>query len=490
MRSPLRKLAPRPPLHTTPVSVSRWAFPLGFAAVLAHFFISGNLLYMLGVDYASANGNPLVKLHPGTFIAVAGAALVLLGGGRADGLRRMYRDTPALATFMTLIPICAVYSVISVGFSGVAVYMESYFAPGLIVLALSVGTPRQLRILGYAVLAIALVNVVISVGESLTQTHMIPMQIGDVDMEKMQAQMDAEDFRGAALYDHPLSGAMVTALAVFMLMGMRLPMVIAAPCFTLLLVGLLAFGGRAAMGVTLILLMVGTAATLMRGLATRRLSGSFLAALCGGLVVLPPLMAFLVSSTDIGARIMTHLYVDDSAQVRNIQWDVLGLLDMRDMLFGVSPDRLGMLKVQIGLDSATTDIENFWLLMFLNLGIIGFLVYLVAFFSFLFHLGRRVKNPLGWAMVLGAVLIDSTSNSLGRKSADLVFLAAFALPLIGFAETSRQKVVAMRPRFSLSASLRRPGGFQPAPAPAGHTYRMGGQAKRRSHLSLAGMSQP
>jgi hypothetical protein len=472
------------------VAVSPWAFPLGFAAVVAHFLISGNLLFLLGVDYVSAGGNPLVKLHPGTFLAAAGAMLVLLGGGRADGLRRMYQETPALAVFMTLIPVCAIYSVVSVGFSGVGVYVESYFAPGLVVLALCTGTPRQLRILGYTVLAFALVNVVISVGESLTQTHMIPMQIGDVDMEKMQAQADADDFRGAALYDHPLTGALVTALSVFMLLGMRLPMIVAAPCFTLLLVGLLAFGGRAAMGVTIALVVIGTAATLMRGLATRRLSGSFLAALCGGLLVLPPIMVFLVTSTDIGARIMSHLYVDDSAQVRNIQWDVLGLLDMRDMLFGVSLERTAVLKTQIGLDAATTDIENFWLLMFLNLGIIGFLVYLVAFFSFLFHLGRRVRNPLGWAMVLGAVLIASTSNSLGRKSSDLVFLAVCMLPLIGFAEVARHRVVALRPRFALSAALRRPGGFQPAPTPAGHTYRMGGEAKRRSHLSLAGMSQP
>ena len=489
MRSPLRRLAPRVPANV-PLVVSRWAFPLAFTSVLLHFMISGNLMFMVGIDYANPDGNPLLKVHPGTYFALAGATLVLFGGRRAEGLRRLFQDTPALAAFMTLIPICAMYSIVSVGYTGVAVYLESYFAPGLVVIALMSGTPRQLRMLGYAVLGFALLNVGISVVESLRQTHMIPMQIGDADMEKMQAQADADDFRGAALYDHPLSGALVTAIAIFMLLGMRLPMMVAAPCFTVLVVGLLAFGGRAAMGVTILFLGIGVAGTLLRGLTTRRLSGTFLAALGGGLLVLPPLIVVLVTSTDVGARILSHLYFDDSAQVRNMQWDVLGLLNMRDILFGVTSARLGMLKTQIGLDAATTDIENFWLLMFLNLGVLGFLIYLIALFSFLIHLGRRVNSPLGWAILISTIMISSTSNSLGRKCADLVFMAACMLPLIGFADVTQRKAVRMRPRFALAAALRRPGGFQPVPASAAHTYRLGGEPKRRSHLTLAGISQP
>lgn len=489
MRSPLRQLGPRASARGAP-PVPRWAFPLGLAAVVAHFLISGNLMYLLGVDYSAPGGNPFVKLHPGTFLALAGALLVLFSGRHADAIRRLYSERTGLATFLTLMSICAIYSVISVGFSGVAVYIESYLAPGLLLIALEAGTSRQRRMLGYVVLGFALVNVVISVGESLTQTHMIPMQIGDADMQKLQAAQDSEDFRGAALYDHPLGGALVTSLAIFMLIGMRLPALLAAGSFTVLLIGLLAFGGRAAMGVTLLLVGLGTAVALVRGLTTRRLSGGFLAAVIGGLLVLPPLILVLVTSTDIGSRIMTHLYYDDSIDVRNVQWEVLNHINLRDTLFGTTPDRLTQLKFEIGLDAATTDIENFWLLMFLNLGVIGFGVYLIGLFAFFIHLGRSVKSPVGWIMLLAAVIITSTSNSLGRKSSDLVFLSACMIALTGFVAEARPVMLRMRPRFALPAALRRPTAIQAEATAAGHTYRLGNNARRRSNLTLAGMSQP
>ncbi len=489
MRSPLRQLAPRVASHGA-LPVPKWAFPLAMASVVAHFLISGNLIYLLGIDYNTPGGNPLVKLHPGTFLALAGALLVLFSGRHAEALRRLYSERTGLATFLTLLTICAVYSVVSVGVSGVAVYIESYLAPGLLLIALEAGTPRQRRLLGYVILSFALLNVAVSVYESLTQSHLIPMQIGDVDMEKLQRTQDSEDFRGAALYDHPLVGAMVTSTVIFLMLGMRLPPLMAAASFTILLVGLLSFGGRAAMGVTLILLIVGTTIALVKGFATRRLSGGFLAAVVGGLLLLPPLIVVLVSFTDIGSRIMTHLYYDDSIDVRNVQWEVLNHINLRDTLFGVSPDRLMSLKYEIGLDAATTDIENFWLLMFLNLGIIGFGVYLIGLFALLLHLGRTVNHPLGWIMLIASVIVSSTSNSLGRKTSDLVFLSASMIALSGFAVEWREAALRIRPRFALPAALRRPEGLLPEAAAAGHTYRLGERPRRRSHLSLAGLSQP
>lgn len=487
MRSPLRHLAPRWPARTT-APASPWAFRLGLAAVVAHFLVSVNLMYMLGIDYNAPGGNIFVKLHPGTFFALAGAMLVLLGGRHADGLRRLYAERPLLATFMTLMPILAVYSVISVGFSGVAVYVESYIAPGLLLIALTASTPKQRRVLAYVVLGFALLNVAISVGESLNQAHMIPMQIGDADMEKLQAAADADEFRGAALYDHPLTGAMVTAMALFLLLGMRLPGLIAAACFAVLVIGLLAFGGRAALGMTVVMLALSTAVTLARGLVTRRLSPGFIAAVVAGLLFLPPLLIFIVTSTDIGARIITHLYYDDSAKVRHVQWEVLDRIDVRDLMFGVSPDRLMQLKAEIGLDAATTDIENFWLLMFLNLGVIGFAVFLVAFAAFLFHLGRSTKHPLGWVILLLMITVASTSNSLGRKCSDLDFLVACLVGLSGFAGAWRTAPARLRPRLAFASPLRRPSSIAPEPV-AAHAFGLG-KPSRRPSLTLAGLSQP
>ena len=73
---------------------------------------------------------------------------------------------------------------------------------------------------------------------------------------------------------------------------------------------------------------------------------------------------------------------------------MLNHLTLHDVMFGVSETRLSVLKYQIGLGGADTDIENFWLLMFLDLGVIGFVVFLIGFALLLVHLGRTARHPL------------------------------------------------------------------------------------------------
>jgi hypothetical protein len=412
----------------------RAAFAIGLLSVIAEFAISGNTLLNLGIDYSSPGGNPLIKLHPGTYLVSLAAFMVLmLARPAGSGLIRFFRSTPALASFIMLILFCAFYSIANVGISGAAVYVESYLSAGMLAIALEGGTDRQKRTLAWWIIAFCVVSIVISIGESATQTHLIPLQFGD-DVPKDFVD-DAEDFRGAGLFGHPLTAALTTSMATFMLLRMRMNGVLKAALFTTLLIGLLSFGGRAALGTTLIMLGVAAIVVLLRGVVMRNLSMGFVGALGAAVVILPPLMLMLITSTDIGERILTHMYMDESADARGLQWLVLQHLNLHDVLFGVSLDRLDVLKYQIGLGGSTTDIENFWLLMFLNLGAIGFVVFLIALGLFLVHLGRTVSHPLGWMLLVSAMLIDSTSNSLGRKSVDLFFMAACMIAMTAYPRT-------------------------------------------------------
>jgi hypothetical protein len=444
----------------------RAAFTIGLLAVIVEYAISGNTLADLGIDYASTGGNPLIKLHPGTYLILIGAFMVLMMARPAgSGLIRLFRATPGLAAFIVLILFCAFYSIANVGLSGAAVYVESYLAAGLLAVVLEVGTDRQKRTLAWWIVGFTVASIVISVGESITQTHLIPMHIGD--LTEAELGQDSEDFRGAGLFAHPLTAALSTSMATFMLLRMRMGGLLKAGLFTTFLIGLLSFGGRAALGTTVILLVLATVVVLFRGIVARNLSLGFVGVIGAAVLILPPLMVMLITSTDIGERILTHMYVDDSAEVRSIQWLVLNHLNLHDVLFGVPLERLNVLKYQIGLGAETTDIENFWLLMFLNLGIIGFMVFLVALGLFLVHLGRLTRDPLGWMLLIGAIAIDSTSNSLGRKSVDLVFMVACMVAMTGY------------PRTAPAASLRR----RAISTFRRTTERLGG---RPSHANLAG----
>ncbi|MEA2738704.1 MAG: hypothetical protein QOH05_2011, partial [Acetobacteraceae bacterium] len=415
--------------------IRRAAFVIALLAIIVEFAVSGNSLADLGIDYSSPGGNPLIKLHPGTYLVSLAALMVLVFARPAgSGLIRLFRETPALGSFIVLILFCAFYSIVNVGFSGAAVYVESFLSAGLLAVAIEGGTDRQKRTLAWWIIAFCVVSIVLSIGEGATQTHLIPLHIGEAPTKELAD--DVEDFRGAGLFGHPLTAALTTSMATFMLLRMRMNALLKAALFTTFLVGLLSFGGRAALGTTLIMVTLAAGVVLVRGVVMRNLSLGFLGAIGAAVVILPPLMLMLITSTDIGERILTHMYLDESADVRNLQWLVLNHLNMHDVLFGVPPDRLDILKYQIGLGADTTDIENFWLLMFLNLGAIGFVVFLIALGLFIMHLGRTTAHPLGWILLFSAILIDSSSNSLGRKSVDLFFMTACLIAMTGYPRTA------------------------------------------------------
>jgi hypothetical protein len=141
---------------------------------------------------------------------------------------------------------------------------------------------------------------------------------------------------------------------------------------------------------------------------------------------------------------MDNLYYDDSAAVRTTQWEVLGYLDLRNWLFGISHVDLDILKYQIGLGGKDTDIENCWLLMFLNLGGVGFSVFLVVLGAFAVHLCRQTGSMFGWLMIVSSLIIDSTSNSLGVRTNDLLIQVAFAVAISGYKDFEPARGVQQR----------------------------------------------
>jgi hypothetical protein len=160
-------------------------------------------------------------------------------------------------------------------------------------------------------------------------------------------------------------------------------------------IGLMSFGGHGALFMTVLLIAAAALFQLSAGPVSRRLSVGFLVAFIAGSLLLPALFVALTTMTDIGQQILTHLYFDDSAEARVIQRQIVDLLKWQNFLFGMSPDRIEFLKAQIGLLKAGMDIENFWLLMFLNLGTIGFPFFAGALFLLLLHAINVSLLPVG-----------------------------------------------------------------------------------------------
>lgn len=410
----------------------RAAFAIALLAVILEFAISGNTLEAIGIGYASPGGNPLIKLHPGTYLVMIATFMVLvLARPAGSGLARWLRVTPALAAFTMLTLFCVFYSIANTGFSGAAIYVESYLSAGMLAVALEGGTDRQKRALAWWIVGFCVVNVIISIGEAATGTHLIPLYSSDASATQLTI-MDAEDFRGAGLFADPLTAALTTSMAAFLLLRMRMNRLLKVALLITFLIGLLSFGGRAGLGLTLVMLALAAAAVLFRRIVMRDLSIGFAGTIAVAIVILPPLMLIGVTGTDIGEPILRRLYLDESTGVRGLQWLVVNHLDLHDALFGVPLDRLDDWKYQFDLATDTTGIENYWLPMFLNMGAIGFVVFLIALGLFLMHLGRTTAHPLGWMLLIASITIESTSDAVGGKTAELFFMTASLIAMTGY----------------------------------------------------------
>jgi hypothetical protein len=396
----------------------------GVLAIFLQFLITVNLLHAAGI-------NVPLKVHPGTVIVLLCAIYLLLRG--EVPLYRRFRTAPGLMLYLFGIPLLGIYSIMWNGYSGSAVYIESFWSAGLLAIALEPGTAKQKRLLAKILITLCVVNSLVGIYESLTHTNWFPLAF-DEDIADLTEELSRfnVDFRANAFYSHPLGASVVTTMAIFLLYRMQIRFVFAAPIFIILFVGLFAFGGRAALGVTVVVSALAALYLLLLGIIRRHLELDFVLAILAAVAIIPLLVAFIVTQTTIAERIIDNLYYDDSAAVRSIQWEVLGHLTLRNWLFGISLTDLENLKYQIGLSTKGTDIENFWLLVFLSLGGIGFVVFLGLFGGFLCYLCRRTRNIFGWLLMLSALVIDSTSNSLGVKSNDLFIETGFLISMVGY----------------------------------------------------------
>jgi hypothetical protein len=341
-------------------------------AVLLLFLLPANLLFALGIGYDVTEGFIGNKIHPATYLTTFGLVATLMAVLQRKPVAGLAEwRVPIIYILLTVL--CAMCSFVSVGTAGATNYIDTFVAAGILAMILATGDHRQRRILGYVLMAFVLSNIMISFWESVSQTHLIPTHV----TKGVKVRTEDNDFRPSGMYSHPLVAACVTSMAIFLLFSMRLSPWRSGIVLALLVAGLFSFGGRSSLAITSGILVAAGVMFLLMKLVRRALTARILSLALLAVLLLPLLLILLGTQTNIGTRVVTHFYVDDSAMVRVAQWDVLDLLS-------------------------------------------------------LVYLARLGGWPFGWMLVGTFLAIASTSNSLGVKTSDLSFLAAFAFAMSGF----------------------------------------------------------
>lgn len=392
------------------------AVRLVLIAVAIEFCVSAKLLTWVGVPYATEGGAYPFKIHPGTYVLYFAFLTHCAAQRRPNEVfsALVGRDR-FLAVFLGSVVACLVYALMTTGKGNLIVLIDTFLPAGLLAAILQAASERDLRALRRLLQWGVAMNAVLALGEAASHESLVPLYLGHGEYDASD-----EEFRPTALYDHPLTGGVMTMIG-FALPPKRLSFRIP---YTLLLMGaMLAFGGRVAVAAVLISCLVTASFSLGKFVLQRDVRAIHL--LISSMFIFlagTPLIA-VAFCAGLGKRLAGHLYWDPSAQVRLAQWHVLGELNSSQLLFGAERNDLLSLLNPLWLTYGVEVIENFWLLMFVSLGLAGFSIFLTGFLSLLCWCWNR-SGMRGRVLLVAVVVVASTSNSLGRKSTLLVGLVA------------------------------------------------------------------
>jgi hypothetical protein len=408
----------------------------GLALVL-DILLGPFVMLKLGIHYEAEGGNPIIKIHPGSYIVLAAVALHFLSLDHPMRIiGSLSRRWPGLVVHVCGMAVVFTYALFVRGRSGVAFLLDTFLVPGVLALIVAdaSGRAKQHLVTGM-ILALAL-NAVLALVEVALHKHFFPYIIDG------QYIIDGA-FRATAFAGHPLRNAMLTAIAMLATAGRPWPLVIRTGFVSLFALALLAFGGRTG-------LTIGCAGTLLFAVRAMRRTAredahAFVRHAMEGIIVAlaaAGVLTGVLTLTDLGERfrdIGTSAGGDSSSAARLLVFDVFAMTNPIDLLGGYSAASIDAMAKLAGLLA----IENFWLYLLLFLGAIGFAIWLCALFAGL----ASLWNHAGWigrVLLVCGMIVASGNNSLAKKDSALAILYVFVLGA-GVGEERRVRVRLARP---------------------------------------------
>lgn len=427
-------------------SAGWWSLVCGLSL---HFLLSPHALLSLGYPYEAPLLGPFpFKIHPGTYLVALAAICFLVSRGhplKAAG--RVAASEPLLAVHFGAVVLALAWLLWRHGTSGAAFMIDTHWLPALVALSLLHVDDRHRVLLLKGLLALALANAAIALAEAAGQARLVPLYL-----QGQSSGFAQEDhFRASALLGHPLTNAKMAAtlLPIALLVWSR--GVARWAAVALIGLSLLAFGGRASLGIAVLGYGAYAGLQVLRGVLTGRYS--YLQLVGGSLaaIVALALLVGVVVATGLGERIFANLYLDNSASVRLRVWQAYELVSLEQLLFGISAREIDSVALRLGLDLDYEAIENGWIYLSLQLGLLAFGVWFVGFMCLVAWVMRQAA-PLAAVGVAIYLLVASTTNSLASKTITQGLLVTYAVASGAAARRQAARAsVATAPRFALGS---------------------------------------
>jgi hypothetical protein len=222
---------------------------------------------------------------------------------------------------------------------------------------------------------------------------------------------------------------MFTAIALFIVLAEGYGKITRIIILPILLVSLLAFGGRMAILFSLLGLFLLACAHLRKIFIQKRASLLEIGMIAVGSLAAPLCLAalgYFALQSGIGERIAEHAFWDKSAGSRWFSFFAFHYMSWEEIFFGVSPSRILDIAYRMNLMVPLTNIENPWIVMCMYLGVILFPFWLAATIAFVYRLVKA--QPFALQLVVVAYfVIASTSNSFGHKDAGYAIMVSMVI---------------------------------------------------------------
>jgi hypothetical protein len=370
------------------------------------FFISPMVLFQWGFSYEEVGGNPLEKIHPGSFVAILALIFQLLSRGVwRYGIKILFHNIGVLMFIATtlLLTFYAIF-VQKVAFTPII----DTFALPIIIFILCVDTSQKtLSQYAKALHFFFAINALLALYEYTTGNRLTPYVAGTLLVEN--------DWRSTALMGHPLNNAMITGAYILLLVAKGGAGLSQFPRSGMLLQmgSMIAFGARASLVATILLvflIMLKNTTTIFSG--KMRLSLSFMAAIA---LCIPIFGAGLFALDEIGFfdRLIERFSEDKgSASARIAMLQLFNYIPFRDILWGPDPELIETLK---GIEGVEAGIESIWIAFALTYGLVMSTIFFIGLFAFCLNVARRTHMYSLYVFIF-FFLVASTSVSLSAKT--------------------------------------------------------------------------
>lgn len=367
--------------------------------------LSTNALFAIGINYGGSGGNPLEKLHPSLYVLLIALALSLFSSTSASRNHPLAQYRLFSIAMIAASVVMMVWTVISPNAGGeLSGPIVTFLLPGVLLYVLTRSPVATIAWIAAFVPLFLTANSLFGLFSYITGVRLLPQMAG---------ALIVFDPRPTALLGHPLVNAQITGIFLLYLLLKSI-----ATRFTMyrilgvLLHGtaLIAFGGRSALAMVVVISAVYGVHKVYSGLAIGKASSLISVSILLFATALGLPLAIQAGFTET----LLERLVDDggSANTRLAAIQMLGYLDFQQWVLGAGPAQRNLLQIAL---QTPFGIENFIVALTVTYGVLVTLVIVVATFAALLRLAKPLKGP-GTGLVIYFFLTSLTSLSLGSKT--------------------------------------------------------------------------